>query len=233
MAEERLDLRIVRTGREYLGVPRSQLLQWLAEKRITPEDLVRPTGARNWLKVSLAPELLDAPREPSAAAASQSPSGGAVAVASDLGIDIPAKARPRRRGKILEEAAMDMTPMIDVTFQMLIFFMFTNQLANPSPITVPEAEFGRGIDAEGKQTVLIDDQGRYYFGEGTKEENIEPSLDSLILKVAEAAEASDAPLEITISAHKNSKHLGSRELIERLSQLANVGAIRFGVEEKQ
>ncbi len=232
MSEERIDLKVVRTGREYPNLPRSQVLTWLAERRLTGDDLVKSAGANKWWKISMAAELLGtAPGE--MPTVSQPRWQGEPTDADDLGIPAPAKARPRRKLRLLEETEMDMTPMIDVTFQMLIFFMFTNQLANPSPVLVPEAVYGQGVTPDGKQVVLVDEQGRYYLGENAKEENIEPSLDSLLQKVADNAALSEAPMDVIINAHKDSKHLGTRQLLEKLSEVNNVGQVRLGVEEKQ
>ena len=231
MQEERLDLKILRTGREYSAVPRSQVLRLLAENRLSNDDLVKSSGARQWWKISMAAELLGVtPGQPPAVDPRWQ---GEPGTAEDLGIDAPAKSRPRKKLRFLEDTVLDMTPMIDVTFQMLIFFMFTNQLANPSPITVPEAVYGQGVSPDGKQTVLVDEEGRFYFGEIAKEEFAEPSFESLVRKVAEQAELSEFPLDIIISAHKDSKHVGTRQLMEALSKINNVGQIRLGVEEKQ
>ncbi len=152
---------------------------------------------------------------------------------AEFGIEEPARPRRRRPRRRLEESVLDLTPMIDVTFQLLIFFMFTNQMANPNPISVPQAAYGRGVMPDGKQALLVDDQGRYYFGESTKEENIAPSLDALVREVSDVASSRGEPLEVIISAHKGSKYVHLRELVERLEQVENIGAVHVGVEEKQ
>lgn len=232
MSEERLDLKVVRTGREYPNLPRSQVLTWLSERRLTGDDLVKSPGARQWWKISMAAELLGTTPSQTPTV-NQSRWQGEPTDEDDLGIEAPAKARPRKKLRFLEDSAVDMTPMIDVTFQMLIFFMFTNQLANPNPVTVPEAVYGQGVTPDGKQVVLVDEEGRYYLGDNAKEENIEPSLDSLLQKVADNASLSEGPMDVIINAHKDSKHMGTRQLMEKLSEVSNVGQIRLGVEEKQ
>jgi biopolymer transport protein ExbD len=172
-------------------------------------------------------------------AAVQSPHSAATAVdhaslnGDEFGIVEPAKARRRRPRKRLEESVMDMTPMIDVTFQLLIFFMLSNQLANPNPMEVPEAVYGQGITPDGKQALLVDDQGRYYFGEVNDERNVAPSLDALVRAVDDYASQQNQALDVIISAHKNAKHRHLRELVEGLEKLNNIGVIRVGVEEKQ
>jgi biopolymer transport protein ExbD len=223
-----MDLKISRTGRVYERLPVEKIRRWLSEGRVLPDDLVRPVGGQNWLRISMAPEF--AVQE--AAADAVTPTARPEA-SGDLGIAAPARSRPRRRRRLLEDGVLDMTPMIDVTFQMLIFFMFTNQLANPNPIDVPEARYGRGVTPDGKQAILVDDQGNYYVGEGTKPENISPSLDALVQEVGDNASGVEGPMDVIISAHKGSVHQHVRELVERLQGVDNIGVIRLGVEERQ
>lgn len=220
-----VDLKIVRTGRIYSGIPLATVEKWMAERRVTADDLVRPVGAQNWMKVSLAPELAGVVR-PTPRRAFRIPTP------ADLGIVAPAKSRPRRKRAIGEDASIDMTPMIDVTFQLLIFFMLTNQAANPSLMEVPEAFHGQGISPEGRQMLLVDDQGRYFLGDQANEDHV-ASLDALVAEVQKNAVAhADGPLEVTVHAHKQSHHRILRELVERLEDVENIGPIRIGVEEK-
>ncbi|NLF72586.1 MAG: biopolymer transporter ExbD [Candidatus Anammoximicrobium sp.] len=235
MADELLDVKIVKTGRVYERVPLEKLRRWVAERRVLPDDLVRPVGATRWLRVATAPELaspaVQAPAQPTSP--TRKPAAKpATAATGDLGIPAPAKTRPRRRFRFLEDTTMDMMPMIDVTFQLLIFFMFANQLANPNPIEVPEARYGRGIMPDGKQAILVDDQGRYYLGESTKPENIAP-LEQVIRVVADNAASANGPLDVIISAHKASQHDQVRALMEKLEGVDNIGVMRLGVEERR
>lgn len=54
-------------------------------------------------------------------------------------------------------ATFDMTPMIDVVMQLLIFFMFTNQMASlvRSPVDLPK-EVGETQEADAKPSMVID-----------------------------------------------------------------------------
>ena len=237
---ERLDLKITRTGREYRGVPREQILRWRAERRVLSDDLVRPVGATNWMKVSLAPELAS-PATPATALppplppiSSPSPSKSRSSDSPDnLGIIEPAKSRKRRPKREVEDTALDMTPMIDVTFQLLIFFMLTNTMAHPTPIKVPVAEYGRGVSPDGMQTLVINEQGEYFLGDSTRDEARSPSLEALVGEVTQNAANVGQPLDVIISAHQNARHVSVRELLERLESIPNVGVVRLGVEEKR
>jgi biopolymer transport protein ExbD len=263
MSDELLDLKIVRIDRVYSNLPVATIRQWIAERRVTPDDLVRPVGAQNWLRIALAPEFAPpppAPFPPPAAAAPRAtqaspvvpapaqrkanvpggiPSGATTKdlsaddLATDLGISEPARSRPRRKSAVPEDTVLDMTPMIDVTFQLLIFFMLANQLANPAPVEVPTAKYGKGVMPDGKQSILMDEAGRYYLGQSATAESAEPSLDAVIRQVSENATNNDQPLEVIINAHKRSHYQYVRELLERLEKVDHLGVVHLGVEEKQ
>lgn len=227
MSQDLMDLKVVALDRVYPRVPKATLAQWAMEGRIAPGDLVRPAGAAQW----------QAARDVSWLAASL-PSGvlgDAVAgeEEADLEADAAATWVAQRRKKKHEEAEMDMTPMIDVTFQLLIFFMLTNSLANPAPLPVAEAQYGRGVTPDGKQIILVDDQGQYFLGEQAVPENLAPSLDDLVAEVGRNASAAPGPMEVIVTAHRKSKHALVRKLVDRLGSVPNIGNVMLGVEEKR
>ena len=223
-----LDLKVVALGRVYRGATLSKLVNWAMQGRIAAADLVCRSGSDNWQSVLDVPEL-----------AASMPQGVARADAADdeeaaeLDVDRASQWVPQRPRRRAEEAEMDMTPMIDVTFQLLIFFMLTNHLANPAPTLVPEAAHGRGVDAEGRQMIVIDEQGDYYLGDTIKPEALASSLDALVDEVRLNARAAAGPLDVIISAHKSVKYGRLRELVERLGNVTNLGKILVGVAEKQ
>jgi biopolymer transport protein ExbD len=130
------------------------------------------------------------------------------------------------------DVEMDMTPMIDVTFQLLIFFMLTHALANPLPMDVPSVTYGRGVTVEGQQFILIDENGKYYLGYSAAPENATASLDALVQEVRQNARRSDTRLDVIVSAHRKCAHGQVRELVERLGAAGGLGRILLGVEEK-
>jgi biopolymer transport protein ExbD len=146
--------------------------------------------------------------------------------------DEPRTGAPPGLRRLLGEAAMDMAPMIDVTFLLLIFFMLTNSLANPTAIDVPVAMHGRGVTLEGQQLILVDEGGRYYLGETADAESAAGSLEALVAEVAGNAREAPEPLEVIVSAHRDVRHRAVRELVEDLAPIENLGPIRLGVEEE-
>lgn len=53
------------------------------------------------------------------------------------------------------DAEMDITPMIDCTFLLLIFFMVTSTMDSSKQSNVPPAKHGVGIDARGASFVTL------------------------------------------------------------------------------
>lgn len=254
MTPKSLDLKIVAHDRLYSAVPMRELMRWAAQGRLAADDLVREPESETWMRVAEVPLLaaqLPAPSKgpataratakaaaPAAATPAAPRSGkpsSQVEVAEKIDLDAIGSVSasddwPRQE---LEEPTMDMLPMIDVIFQLLIFFMFSNQLANPNPIETPEAIYGMGVTPDGKQMILIDDTGNYFLGETTRDDARIQSVDLVVDRVRENAEMLGSALPVIINAHKAARHFQIRVLVERLAELDNVAEIKLGVEEKQ
>ncbi len=59
----------------------------------------------------------------------------------------------RKRGG--DEADLDITPMIDVTFLLLIFFMVASTMQGTPDLDVPVARYGVGVETRGATIVTI------------------------------------------------------------------------------
>ena len=59
---------------------------------------------------------------------------------------------PRRA---IPQADLDITPMIDVTFLLLIFFMVTSTMQGAPDVEVPPAKHGVGVDANAATVVTV------------------------------------------------------------------------------
>lgn len=58
------------------------------------------------------------------------------------------------RGRKTSDMELDITPMIDVTFLLLIFFMVTSTMQAPD-LEIPPAEHGEGIDTRAATIILV------------------------------------------------------------------------------
>lgn len=75
-----------------------------------------------------------------------------------------------------DEAELDITPMIDVTFLLLIFFMVTSTMEQQKQVDVPPAVHGVGADAANAIFVTImaaeGGPGRVMLGDGQEGEEV-------------------------------------------------------------
>lgn len=70
------------------------------------------------------------------------------------------------------EDDLDITPMIDVTFLLLIFFMVTSNMKQSATVNIPPAKHGEGIPTSKSSTITIfhtDGDPEIYLSDGTKD----------------------------------------------------------------
>lgn len=81
-----------------------------------------------------------------------------------------------KRSRGGEEAELDITPMIDVTFLLLIFFMVTSTMKPPNELDMPSAVHGTGVDTNVSTFITIKapetrgDIPQILLGQGSTEE---------------------------------------------------------------
>ncbi len=80
---------------------------------------------------------------------------------------------PRR--SMEETTEMDITPMIDITFLLLIFFLVASAMDPQRAIRLPKARFGDGVDPDTAAIITLGHQpgelAAVYLGNGKLEEN--------------------------------------------------------------
>ena len=227
MVRRSMHLKIVAQDQLVGPLPLDVLVEMASNGEISPQDLVRPGGSQDWIRVTEVPELAARLALPPA------PEPFGTGPQDDLPEAGDARDPFRVGGRTPdEEAAMEMAPMIDVTFLLLIFFMLTNSLANPAAMEVPDAVHGRGVTLEGQQLILVDEEGRYYLGDVATEQTAVDSLEAVVGEVRRNVRANRQTLDVIVSAHRQCKHRYVRELVEGLGAVEDLGRIQLGVEEK-
>ncbi len=233
------------------------LVRMAGEGIIATDDMVRLDGQEHYVSVLQVEQLkhaLEAPTDRPDSRASDSPaaadtakeqaspaasvqkgapgsaSPGDMRAKSDFESAAPVGRIGRRRLRE-DDSAVDLTPMIDVVFLLLIFFIVTHTLAAKPPMELPEATYGKGLTPEGKQMILIDHEGLYYL-EKKHEDDPGIEMDELKAEVTKNALAAPEPLEVLIDAHPGTDHGNVRKVVEEISQLENVGKISLGVAHK-
>ncbi len=247
MAAQLVDVRILASGQVYRKLPVEQLTLYIDEGSVTGDDLISPAGMESWRPIAEVPKLAKhlaifaasltiLPDDENQATSGGQPPQQSFHRGSESETELSASVgwKAPSAHQQLEEPTVDMLPMIDVIFQLLIFFLLTSQFDVATAIEVPKVDNGIGVTAEGIQLILIDGEGNYYLGHVPKSENKMSSLAQLSEQVAENALNQEEPMDVIINAHRTAKHLQVRELVEQLNNLdVELGKIKIGVEEKK
>ena len=109
--------------------------------------------------------------------------------------------RPRRQ----EEIDVNLTPLIDVVFLLLIFFMVTTTFDKNAEmkIALPTADNTASIQSDEKLELMIDSQGRYYI-DGREVLNTQPeTLFQAMKHVLKKYDHNIPPLVISADANTN------------------------------
>lgn len=187
------------------------------------------------LEVAPGLELIDAPLPPpqwsfGGEAPPIVPTMPVLAIADDDGEEPPVKLKSR-----CEEAEMDMTPMVDVTFQLLIFFMLTTSFAMQKSLQIPKPQQSSASAASTKQleeitedpnfvTVRVDPSGTFFIESAKFENEIEaPSEQELLnqLRLAKQPDASGVGASrLLVMAHGDALH---ERVVMALDAGVNVG----------
>jgi biopolymer transport protein ExbD len=95
-------------------------------------------------------------------------------------------AAPLMQSKTYEDSEMDITPMIDITFLLLIFFIVASKMEAGADVSLPPARYGKPVPSKNAIVITLaageNGTARVYTGNGM-------SNDHLVAGDAEAQEA--------------------------------------------
>ncbi len=124
-------------------------------------------------------------------------------------VDEPALV-PRRP---IGDAEMDITPMIDITFLLLIFFLVAARLDEDAPVELPPARHGTAVAVKSSVIITLAESGEnaeVYQGDGKAADRLFPSGDltaqeDAIVRYVEQG-LSEGKSSVLIKAEKGVKH---------------------------
>lgn len=241
MAEKRrfLDVWLVEANTVYREVPYSVVTDWIQQSRLLADDMLRPSGTRDWFKVGGNPEF-----------AAFLPKAQPFQIEDQAEVLEPVEMEVGwKRTADDEDDDPDMIPLIDISLVLLIFFIMTSVTAPTlSEIETPIALNGLVIDTSDLLVVGVNMDANtrepiYTFG--AKRRNKKRQQPGKIEKVpnvpemrsreeflqrvegalAEIPEATT--LDISIEAHRKVASVHVREMIAGLNGLAARKSIRF------
>ena len=137
-----------------------------------------------------------------------------------------------RRSRALPDTEIDITPMIDVTFQLLIFFMVTSTMQGNPPADLPPSMSGGSIEVAKVVNVVV--KPAAVSGQPPQIEiNKEPvNLDELKLALEEQAGARTDGIHVMILADRTMKNGDLIEVEILLSEIQGV-TYHFGVQDRR
>lgn len=127
-----------------------------------------------------------------------------------------------------EEVSVNLTPLIDVVFLLLIFFMVTTTFTRDSNIVInlPEADGQASTEAPLEVEILIARNGTYAVNGRTL---VNTRLDTLMQAVAELA-GGDLETQVTISADADTSH---QSVVTAMDAVAQLGFTRLNIATRQ
>lgn len=130
---------------------------------------------------------------------------------------------------------LDITPMIDVTFLLLIFFMVTSTMQATQDSDVPVARHGVGVDTRLSTTVLVHNDGNGLNGTSVIEfkesgGTIEVTLEELTTRVRERVQ--NGVMDVIIKADRGVPHGFVQEVTRAVTEVDGV-KFYIGIEEKK
>jgi biopolymer transport protein ExbD len=146
-----------------------------------------------------------------------------------------------RKKRKLEETEMDMTPMIDMTFQLLIFLVTFK--ADPSGgVQLPNAKYGEAIPSKNAILVSVvkaegDTPARIYKGKATDEGNLIRTDDlkdqeaQLETYIAEESAKDANKTYVMIMAGKDVKYKDVKRVAETAGRIAEIQQLYVAVLE--
>jgi len=130
---------------------------------------------------------------------------------------------------------LDITPMIDVTFLLLIFFMVTSTMQATQDSDVPVARHGVGVDTRGALMVLVHNDGNGLNGTSVIEVKeaggtTEVTTEELTARVREKVQ--NGIMDVIIKADRGVPHGFVQEVTRAVTE---VDGVKFfiGIEEKK
>ena len=114
----------------------------------------------------------------------------------------------------LQEADMDITPMIDITFLLLIFFLVASRIDADTQVSLPPARHGTAVATKSSVILTVakgtGDQAQIYKGDGAEPQLLLTSTDPVdqeaeIVDYVQTA-MDDGKENVLVKAEKDVKH---------------------------
>ncbi len=132
-----------------------------------------------------------------------------------------------RRASRGEDAEMDITPMIDITFLLLIFFLVCSTPDQMTAIELPKAKYGKGVGERESVIITVSDEGvdnaPVYLADGKLEEariTDDPDEQSdVIVEAVEKGRREENKENVLIKADRNVAYREVARIVKAVSRV--------------
>ena len=138
-----------------------------------------------------------------------------------------------RKRRPVADTEIDITPMIDVTFQLLIFFMVTSTMQGNPPAEVPRSVSGGSTEmAKIAMTIVIKPPVTANDDPVIEVDKIPQSLEELRARISEQASGAAEGIDLMIMADRGVPNRFTGELETMLSEITGV-SYHFAVKDRR
>jgi biopolymer transport protein TolR len=130
------------------------------------------------------------------------------------------------------DTEIDITPMIDVTFQLLIFFMVTSTMQGNPPAEIPKSMSGGSIETAKVITVVIKAPISATVDPVIELEKKPITLEELRARIGDAAGASTQGIDVMIMADRTVPNRFTGEVETVISEIEGV-TYHFAVQDRR
>ena len=127
-----------------------------------------------------------------------------------------------------EEVSVNLTPLIDVVFLLLIFFMVSTTFTKASQLSIdlPEATGEPSETPEEQIEILVDESGQYRVNGQALVDNHIRTLQAAIYKIS----AGDTTLPMVISADAQASH---QSVVRAMDAAGKMGFVHLSIATRQ
>ena len=133
---------------------------------------------------------------------------------------------PLLKQKSREDAEMDITPMIDITFLLLIFFLVCSTPDQQTAIELPKARHGKGVGERNSVMITISDEGidsaPIYLADGKVGESLPEDPDTqkeMIREAVEKGRQDENKENVLIKADRNVAYRDVAKVVKAVSRV--------------
>jgi biopolymer transport protein ExbD len=141
------------------------------------------------------------------------------------------------RRPIVADDEIDITPMIDCVFLLLIFFLVCSTMSQATSVKLPPARHGKGVDEQTAVIITVDgedrEKPRVYLGDGTSGQLLPDDHETQEKLIAEAVEAGlgEGKTAILVKAARGVKSGDVERISKAAAAMAEGSRFYLGVME--